>query len=149
MIDEAGTREALLERIQAKRASIRAFVGELEPRGARLNNLSIISSAVAAALTAGPALGGERFTAGVKGAVGIWDESLVWRSLCLAAMIISIVAAISSNLYKSHEVASRLANAQACNAELEGLETLVQFGQIPVKEAVGLYQQYITRIPFI
>jgi hypothetical protein len=55
----------------------------------------------------------------------------------------------SSNLYKSHEVASRLANAQACNAELEGLETLIQLGQVPLKEAVGLYQQYINRIPFI
>ena len=38
---------------------------------------------------------------------------------------------------------------EACNAGLKGLETLAEFGQLSVNEAVKLYQQYITGIPFI
>src|SRR4051812_47972761 len=54
---DAGTRGELLERIRARRASIHASLRDLEPRGVRLTNLSIICSAVVTALTAGPALG--------------------------------------------------------------------------------------------
>jgi hypothetical protein len=141
--------QELLERIRAKRASIDAFVRDLEARGDRLTNLSIICSAMVTALTAGPALGGERFTAGTAGLFNVGDQSLIWRLLCLAAVILSIMAAITTNMYKSHDVAARLAKAQAANVGLEGLETLIEFRQIPVDEAVKQYQRYIAEIPFV
>jgi len=142
-------RKELLERIKERRASINAFVRDLEPRGEREVNLSIICSAVAAVLTAGPAFGGTKLTTGLQQALTLPDDSIIWRLLCLSATVASVVAAILTNLYKSNDVANRLSKAEACNAGLEGLETLVQFGQIPVDQAVKQYQQYVTGIPFI
>jgi hypothetical protein len=43
----------------------------------------------------------------------------------------------------------RIVKAEACHAALEGLETLVHFGQIPLSEAVTQYQQQIAQIPFV
>jgi hypothetical protein len=149
MISDTDQRQQLLERIKAKRASVRAFVRRLEPVGDRETNVSIVCGAVAAVLTAGPALGGTSFTNTVQSVAGLHDDSIVWRVLCLAAMVVSVIAAISTNLYKSHDVAGRLAKAEACSAGLEGLETLVEFGQIPTNEAVKLYQQYVSAVPFI
>lgn len=147
--DPADMRQELLQRIQARRASINAFVRDLERRGGRLTNLSIICSAVVTVLTAGPALGGVTFAEGVQHLLDLSTDSPVWRLLCLAAMLISIVATIATNMMKSQDVATRLSKAQAGNVALEGLETLVEFGQVPVTEAVKLYQQYISDIPFI
>ncbi|MDP8922603.1 MAG: hypothetical protein M3O34_06960 [Chloroflexota bacterium] len=149
MIGDAEARVELLERIRARRVGIAAFAADLGTRASRLTNLSIICSAVVTALTAGPALGGTRFTDMTADVLDLPDQSLVWRGLCFLAMILSIVAAVATNLYKSHDVAARLAKAEASNVALEGLETLVEFGQISTAEAVKLYQQYIAEIPFV
>jgi hypothetical protein len=142
-------RRELLDRIRAKRAAINAFIHDLEPRGERQVNVSIICSAVAAVLTAGPALGGTSFTSAVQHSLATGDDSVVWRVLCLAAVIVSTTAAVSTNLYKSHDVAGRLGKAEACSVGLEGLETLVEFEELPVSKAAQLYQQYVTGVPFI
>ena len=149
MSNDMEVRQQLLDRIRARRASVDAFVREMEPRAVRLTNLSILSSGVATALTAAPALGGERFTTGIQQLFGLAESSLVWRGLCLAAAFLSIAAAIFSNMYKSNNLAERLSKAQAGNAKLAGLETLVELGQIPVAEAVRLYQEYIGEVAFI
>jgi hypothetical protein len=46
-------------------------------------------------------------------------------------------------------MASRLGKAQACDAKLEGLETLLGLDQITLKDAATGYTQYISEIPFI
>jgi MFS family permease len=139
----------LLDLIRARRASIQTFVRDLGPRGHRLSAISIVSSVVVSALTAGPALGGTKFTVAAAAMANLGDDAFIWRGLCLAAMVLSIIAAISTNMLRSSEAATRLAKAEACNAALEGLETLVHFGQIPVADAVVQYQQQIAEIPFI
>lgn len=141
--------QKLLERIKGRRASIYAYVHEMEPRGDRLTNMSVVCSALVTALTAGPALGGTQFTEAIQALIRLPDDAPVWRVLCLAAVILSIVAAISTNLYKSHDVASRLAKAQASGALLEGLETAIEFGQLSLQDATKLYQQYIAEVAFI
>jgi hypothetical protein len=40
-------------------------------------------------------------------------------------------------------------NVEATNAELEGLQTLIEFEQLSLEDAVKLYQQYIARVPFV
>jgi MFS family permease len=149
MTDEGRLRQELLGRIRMRRASIDAFLREQEPRADRQANLSIISSAVAAALTAGPALGGTKFTETAQHALALPQDSLVWQLLCLAAAIVSIVAAVSSTLYKSRDTATRLSKAEAANAQLEGLETVVEFGALPFEEAVKQFQQYVAVIPYV
>ena len=149
MNEDADARQELLERMRARRVGISRFVHDLNARGARLTNVSIVCSAVVTVLTAGPALGGTRFTDATSDVLNLPDNSLVWRGLCLLAMVLSIVVAVATNMYKSHDVAARLAKAEATNVALEGLETLVEFGQVLTADAVRQYQQLIADVPFI
>ena len=142
-------RRELLARIRARRASVAAYIRRLGPRGARLMTLGIVSSALAAVLTAGPALGGERFASGVQRLMLLPRESIVWQLLCLAATVASLIAVVATNLYRSGDLAARLSRAEACSAQLEGLETLVEFGRLPIEEAAKLYRQYVAAIPYI
>src|SRR5437763_17164419 len=112
----------LLDLIRERRASIQGFVSRAGPRSQRLMVVSIFSSSIVSALTAGPALGGTRFTEAAAAMARTGDDSIVWRGLCLSAMILSILAAISTNMLRSSETATRVAKAEACNAALEGLE---------------------------
>ena len=52
--------EALLSRVRATRAQVEAFVAKATPRKQRLLNTTIVGGAVAAALTAVPAVGALR-----------------------------------------------------------------------------------------
>jgi hypothetical protein len=104
---------------------------------------------MAAVFTAGPALGGVSFAEAIQRGLSLPESSIVWRALCLVAMLVSLVAVISVQLNKSQDMATRLSAAEACNAELEGLQTLLEFGQLPVQDAAQLYQKYITKIPFV
>lgn len=148
-MDNAEAQEKLLARVRARRSDIRSYVDEIEPRGTRLSNVSIVCSAIATALTAGPALGGTTFTEAIQSILRIADDSPVWRVLCLSAMLLSIATVISTNLYKSYDMSARLAKAQAAGALLSGLETLIEFGQMPAQDAARLYQQYIVDVAFI
>jgi electron transfer flavoprotein alpha/beta subunit len=64
-------------------------------------------------------------------------------------MLISIVAAISTNLSKSKNTEARIVSVEATNAELEGLQALIEFDQVALEDAVKLYQQYVARVPFV
>ena len=149
MDDETDVRQQLTARIEAKRAGISRFLVRARPRRNRLANLSVVGSAIAAVMTAGPAIGGQSFTASVQGRLGFEDSSTVWRVLCLAAMLLSVAAAVATNLSNSRDLNGRVTAAETCNAELEGLETLLEFGQLPLPEAVKLYQQYVAKVPFV
>jgi hypothetical protein len=140
------TRESLLKRIRDRRRSVRWFVDSLEPTGIRLTNFNIVCGAVATALAATPAIGGRP----LMDALGVTDpSSLAWRILFATAAFFSLLSTIAANLYKSHDIASRLGKAQVCDAKLEGLETLLELDQIALKEAATQYTQYIAEIPFI
>ena len=67
----------------------------------------------------------------------------------LGAAITSAFAATLTNLHKTQDATGRLTRAQAANAELEGLATQVEFGNLPLDEASKLYQQYIAGAPFV
>ncbi len=141
--------QKLLARIKARRAMINQFVGELERRGSRLINVSIVSTAITTVLVAGPALGGDKFTGGMQSLLGLPTDTWVWRTLCFVAALLSIAAAVSGNMYKSHDLAGRLAKAQASSVLLEGLETSLEFGQVSMEEATRRYQEYLAQVPFI
>jgi hypothetical protein len=142
-------RQQLLERITARRASIDVYLRENRPRSDRLANTAIVSGAIAAVLVSGPALGGETFTGGAAAVLALKASSVVWQVLCFLGMVAALVAAISTNLHKSQNLAGRISTAEACDAELEGLETLLEFKRLPTEDAVELYQGYVTRIPFV
>ena len=106
-------------------------------------------SSLAALFTAGPAFGGETFSASVQSALDLQSDSYVWRLLCLLALLVSVGAAVLTNLSKAQDDIGRLSTAEAANAELEGLSSLLQYGQLTVEDAAKLYQQYSVKIPFV
>ncbi|HWR46603.1 MAG TPA: YncE family protein [Pseudonocardiaceae bacterium] len=145
--DDVEARRELLRQIRARRASINTYVQEKRPRGHRLANTSIISSAIAAALMAGPAAGGTTFAEAVQKGLSLSQSSIVWQILCLAAATMSIVAAISANLSKSRDPTALIGAAEACNTELEGLGRLAEFSELPVKDAAAIFALLVTKIP--
>lgn len=142
------TPQQLLTRIAGRRRALDDYLRSTRPRATRLTYASVIGSAVAAALTAGPGLGGETFVDAAADAVG-GVASDIWRPLCLLATVASVVAAVAANLIRSQDTQGRIVSAEACRAELEGLETLVEFEQVSTAHAVALYQQYVAKVPFV
>ena len=147
MGDDVEARRELLRQIRARRASINTYVQEKHPRSHRLANTSIISSVIAAALTAGPATGGTTFAEAVRKGLFLSQSSIVWQVLCLAAATMSIVAAISANLSKSNDSTALIGAAESCNTELEGLGRLVEFSELPVNDAAAIFALLVTKIP--
>ena len=139
----------LLAKIADQIGRIEAFLRRARPRQTRLTVVTIVSAALAAALTAGPALGGKPFTGWAQEITGVEDSSYVWRLLCLLAMLVSITAAICANLNQASKTESRVVSAEVCRTELACLQTLIEFRQIPVSEGLKLYQQHLSRVPFL
>jgi hypothetical protein len=149
MAEDSEHRRDLLMRIEARRTGVQAFLRENRPRIRRRATITVVLTSLSAAFTAGPALGGETFAASVQNGLGLTTESIVWRVLCLLALLVSVAAAVMANLAKSQDADARLSTAEAANAELEGLATLLHFGHLSVDDGVKLYQQYAVKIPFV
>ncbi|MEV0286298.1 MULTISPECIES: hypothetical protein [unclassified Kribbella] len=149
MAEDIDVRAQLRAQIETRRAGIAAFLREVRPRRNRLTNISIVSSALAAAFVAGPALMGVQFTERVKGDLSLDTSAAVWQPLCLAALIVSLISVISSNLSKSQDLAARVTAAEVCNTELEGVLTSLQFGHLSVEDALDQYQESVSKIPFV
>jgi len=140
------TPQTLLKRIKDRRRSIKAFIKHVEPKGVRLTNVNIVCGAIATLLIAGPAIGGQTLldkidTFGPEG----WSS----RILFILASLFSLASAIAANLYKSHDLAANLNKARACDAKLDGLETLLELDKISLDDAATQYTQFLPDISFI
>ncbi|MCW2633779.1 MAG: hypothetical protein JWQ99_146 [Blastococcus sp.] len=149
MAENTELRRDLLWRIETRRAAVQAFLRMHRPRARRRSTLVIVLSSLAALFTAGPAFGGEGFAQSIQGILGLRSDSTVWRVLCLLAVLVSVGSAVTTNLGKSQDDAGRLSSAEAANAELEGLASLLHFGHLSIEDGVKLYQQYSVKIPFV
>ena len=149
MADDSDLRRDLVWRIEARRAAVQAFLRTHRPRTRRRANIIIICSSLSALFTAGPAFGGERFTDTVQDMLDLESGAYVWQFLCLFALLVSVAGAVLTNISKSQDDVNRLSMAEAANAELEGLSTLLQFGHLTVDDGVKLYHQYSVKIPFV
>ena len=147
---EADTSRArLLGAIDARRRGIGHYLATTRPVNRRLTTISIVSSCLAAALAAGPAVGGADLAETVRNGLGLGQSEGVWRLLCLAAVVASVTAAISANLSRSSDLTARIAAVEAANSLLEGLRTRVRFSRLPVADAAQQYQEIITRVPWV
>jgi hypothetical protein len=144
--EQSSGQSNLLKRIRAKRLHIGNYVSRIEPAGNRLTTLSITCSAIAALLTAGPAIGGENL---MKALGSAGQNSPSWRLLCGGALVSSLVAAIANNLYRSHDMAARLSKAQVNDVRLETLETQLELGHVSLEKAAAEYGKCILEIPFV
>jgi hypothetical protein len=149
MDDSADTRQRLSDRIDQKQQAIRTYLGRERPRRNRLSNISIVGSALAAMLTAGPAVGGTGFTEAIQGIFNLQEDSVVWRFLCLAAVIFSVAAALATNFANSRALGEKVSAAESANAQLEGLQLSLNFGNLAVADALKLYQQAVAPVAFV
>ncbi len=149
MADQADLRQDLLRRISARRAAIDAYLHERRPRVRRRSTALLTLTSASAVFTAGPALGGVPFAEAVRNALGLSTSSVVWRVLCLLALLVSVTAALLTNVSKPQDAVAQLSAVEAAGAELEGLSTLLEFGHLSVEDGVTLYQQYVTKIPIV
>lgn len=139
--------DVVLARIKAKRQEIAAYLARTEPRNYRLVNYSIVFGALAATMTAGPGLGGGGFVNSMKDVIPFGIP--VWQLLCLVATILSVSAVVANGKLKLQDLASKVASARGCNSKLEGLELMLEAGQIDVEHATHLYTQYLAEIPHV
>ncbi len=141
------SRTALMTRIKDKRADVAKYIQVTDNRNKRLTNIAIICGTVAAALTAGPALGGK--------SLNTWFTEMtqtqlpIWQLLCFAAMLCSVCATIATNLSKSHDVTAKLVQAQVCNAKLEGLHSQIELKTLDVKQATDQFAKLLTEVSFV
>jgi hypothetical protein len=137
----------ILARIRAKRAEVERFLSAAVPRKRRLLNTTIVGGSLAAALTAGPAVGGQPFTAWLTMAMGLTSPS--WRLLCGAAAAASIMATVATQLLKSNNIEQNIGRAQSARAKLEVLETSLTLGQLDTRQAVAEFLKCVEDAAFL
>jgi MFS family permease len=137
----------LLARIRQKRGELDAFLSSAQPRKRRLLNTTIVGGSLAAAFTAGPAVGGPSFTAFLTSTLGLTSPS--WRLLCAAASVSSIAATVATQLLKSNHVEEHVTRAQGCRAKLEVLDLGLTMGQIDAKQAAAEYLKCVEDSAFL
>ena len=124
-------------RIRDTRAQLERFLSKARPRKTRLLNTTIVGGTIAAALTAGPAVGGPSFTAWLTQSLGL--RSPAWRLLCAGATVCSVLAAAATQLLKSNHLEEHVARAEACRARLEVLDVSLSLHHIDVAQATSEY----------
>lgn len=139
--------EPMLARIKEKRAQVDRFISSALPRKRRLLNITIIGGTLAAALTAAPAIGGQAFTVWLTKMFGLSSPS--WQLLCLAASVSSIMATVSTQLLKSHNIEEHVASAQRCRAKLDVLEIGLTARQLDLSQAMTEYMRCVEDSAFL
>jgi MFS family permease len=119
--------------ISSKRDSVQTYLSAAVARRDRLLRLTLVSGALAAAMTVAPALGGKPLATWLTVTLGL--SSPAWQLLCGAAAICSLTATIATQLMKSHHLDENIAKAQAVRARLEMLEVATGVGQVSEAEA--------------
>jgi hypothetical protein len=136
--------QKLQQAISGKREELAKYLRKAEPRNTILITSSIVCGAMAAALTAGPGLGGEGFVDQFE-----VPESLglpLWQILCALASLLSMAAVIANGLLKFNDLTGKISGARMNDAKLEALETMIEFGQIDLAQATREYTQCLSDI---
>ena len=137
----------LLASVRQKRQQLDRFLSAAVPRKRRLLNVSIVAGALAAVLTAAPAVGGQPFTAWLTGLLGLASPS--WRVLCGIAAVCSVMASVATQLLKSNQLEERVVRALGCRAKLEVLEIGITAGQLDASRATVEYMQCVQDAAFL
>jgi hypothetical protein len=146
-MDQTSPGTTLLTEIREKRARLERFVARSLPRKRRLLNITIVAGTLAAALTAGPAVGGPSFTQWLTATFGLMAPA--WQFLCAGAAVCSVTATVATQLLKSHNVEEHVARAQSCRAKLEALELSIATGIIDQQRAAAEYLRCVEEAAFL
>ena len=150
LIEEAGTAMAaggeheagmasgeLLDRVRSKRAEVDKYLAFNSRRRRLLVNLVIIAGALAAFLTAPPAVGGKRFTDWLQ---QLFDSTApAWQFLCFFACLASLASVIAIQIQKSNNYEEHIVRAQGLRAALEVLEVSITCGSLTIHKATSQF----------
>ncbi len=127
----------LVSRIRDKRAQLDEYTSRMSPRKRRLVSLTLLGGLAAAALTTGPAVGGETFTQWMSAGLG-WSTP-AWQVLCGGAALCSLVATGTTQFLQTHHIEENVARAVSNRAKLEALELSILAGHIDLTTATAEY----------
>jgi hypothetical protein len=137
----------LVAHIRRKRLQVESFLAKAGPRRRRLLNITIVGGTLAAALTVGPAVGGQAFTSWLTATLGL--TSPAWRLLCGIAAVCSLLSTVATQFLKSHNLEERVARALSCRAKLEVLEIGMTTGQLTPAQATSEYIRCVEESAFL
>ena len=139
--------EAIVTQIREKRTRLERFIARNLPRKRRLLNITIVGGTLAAALTAGPAVGGQSFTRWLSTAFELTAPA--WQLLCGAAAACSVMATVATQLLKSQNVEEHVTRAQSVRAKLEVLEVGLATGTLDARQATTEYLRCVEESAFL
>ncbi len=139
--------EAIVTQIREKRTRLERFIARNLPRKRRLLNITIVGGTLAAALTAGPAVGGQSFTRWLTTAFELTAPA--WQLLCGAAAACSVMATVATQLLKSQNVEEHVTRAQSVRAKLEVLEVGLATGTLDARQATTEYLRCVEESAFL
>jgi hypothetical protein len=137
----------LLSSIRHKRNEAVAYLRTVDARRRLLLNVTIIAGACAASLTAAPALGGKSLADWITSTFDLRSPS--WQILCALAAACSLLATVSTQLLRSHNIDEHVMGARNALARLEVLEIAIISKQMDNAQAVSEYMRCIEGMPFI
>jgi hypothetical protein len=139
--------ETLLKAIQDKRTIVDAYLRKAGSRQRRLVTIAVVGGAVAASLTAAPAIGGKPFGDWLTELSG-WDTP-AWRILCAAAAVCSLAAVIATQVLKSQSLDEHVARAHEERARLEWLDLSLATGLVGYEQAAAEYHKCVDGLAFL
>jgi hypothetical protein len=142
-------RNELAVTVSARRADVQKYLTQTRSSISRWATISLICSAIAAALTGGPALGGQQFTTAIQAGLSLPDAAQVWQPLCLGAIIATVLAAIATQLCRSRKTGGRITVAEEANGALEGILVDLKCTEITTAETLNRYRKVADKIGFV
>jgi hypothetical protein len=147
-VDMSGTpTETLLAAIRDKRATVDAYLRSAGSTQRRLVTIAVVGGALAASLTAGPAIGGKRFSDWLAHLSGL--NTPAWQILCAAAAVCSLAAVIATQLLKSQGLDEHVARAHEERARLEWLDLSLATGLASHADAAAEYHKCVESLSFL
>ena len=131
--NDQNARDTLLRQVQAKRTDVDRYLEATGRRRHRLVQVTIAGGAIAAALTASTALGGQPLADWLAATFAL--PAPAWQILCGVAAVCSVAATIAGQMHKSHNYDEHIARAQGVRADLEALALGLQSGHIDRRQA--------------
>jgi hypothetical protein len=137
----------LISRVRTKRAEVEQHLRAVGARRRRLVTATIFAAAIAALLTAPPALGGKPLADWLT---ETFDSPVPsWRILCAVAAVCSLTATVATQLHTSKNYEDHIARAQQIRANLEMLEVAITLDHLNQHDATGEYLKIIQNTSFI
>jgi hypothetical protein len=141
-------RPHLFAYIAAHQHACSRYLATTRPRAAAWIVTNIVSSALAAAVAAGPTFGGSAFIDMIQRGLGLPDALPLGQILCAVVFAITVVSTITASIIRARDYATKIAAAETCYGALEALRVELRFGALPVVRAAEMMAKEIARTSF-